>query len=298
MRSAADIDSSYYIDWQKVTDADVPAWLERFADAGAKRIVLGTNLLYRTLRSAEFRRMLTRELERLRLVLDGSHAPFSQAGLNMKESPEKDTVIRERLDMIRLCGDLGVKVLVNHLSCREEFYDVEAGVPELRRRAILALEKLLPQAERSGVTIALENIFFPSDGSAELLAITEYFASPHLGVCYDFGHANLIADRPGADPGRWPEKIRRVWNGRPVIWERNMLEKLLPQIVCLHMHDNNGFADQHLLPGKGNIDWAKLLPIAVSAPHLLSAETEVTVIAAGVDPAELCRTFRGLGFRS
>ena len=298
MRRAADIDTAYYADWHNVADAEVPAWRARFAAAGAKRIVFNTNLLYRSLHSAEFRRMLTREMGKLHLVLDGSHAPFSQAGLNMAESPEKEVVIRDRLDMIRLCGDLGVKVLVNHLSCREEFYDLEATVPELRRRAISALEKLLQQAERSGVTIALENIFFPSDGSAELLAITGYFDSPFLGVCYDFGHANLIADRPGAAADRWPEKLRRVWNGRPVIWERDMLARLLPQVVCLHMHDNDGSYDQHRLPGRGNVDWAKLLPQAVSAPRLLSAETEVTVVAAGVDPAELCRTFRGLGFRS
>jgi len=298
MRRAADLDAAYYVDWQNVTDADIPAWLERFAAAGARKMVLGTNLLYRSLGSAAFLKMLTREFDRLHLEFDGSHAPFSQAGLNMAESPEKDAVIRARLDMIRLCGDLGIKVLVNHLSCREEFYDLEATVPELRRRAISALEKLLPQAERSGVTLALENIFFPSDGSAELLAITGYFNSPHLGVCYDFGHANLIADRPGADPGLWPEKLRRVWNGRPVVWEHDMLAKLLPQVVCLHMHDNDGASDRHRLPGRGSVDWERLLPLAVSATRLLSAETEVTVVAAGVDPAELCRTFRRLGFRS
>lgn len=294
----SEVDLAYYVDWQKIADADVPAWLEKFAAAGAKKLVFGTNLLYRSLLSREFLARLTRGLEKYGLSLEGAHAPFAQAGLNMRESPEKDRVLQERRDMIALCGDLGVKVLVNHLSCREEFCDVDAPLSELHRRSVRSLEELLPAAEKAGIVLALENIFFPYDTPDELLALTRHFASPFLGVCYDFGHANVIADRPGASTAGWPDKLHRAWNGRPVVWERDILERLLPEVVCLHMHDNDGSWDQHRLPGQGNVDWKRLLPLAERAPRLLSAETEVTVVAAGIDPADLCATFRKLGFRS
>lgn len=294
----AETDAAYYVDWQNISDADVPRWLEKFAAAGAKKIVLGTNLLYRSLTSREFLGALTRGLERNGLTLEGAHAPFARAGLNLPGSPEKTRMLRERRDMIALCGDLGVKVLVNHLSCREEFCDVEASLDELHRRSVRSLEELLPAAEKAGIVLALENIFFPYDNPDELLALTAHFGSPFLGVCYDFGHANVIADRPGASTAGWPEKLHRVWNGRPVVWERDILKRLLPEVVCLHMHDNDGSWDQHLLPGRGNVDWKRLLPLAERSPRLLSAETEVTVVARGVDPAELCATFRKLGFRS
>ena len=294
----SEIDVAYYADWQKISDAEVPAWLEKFAAAGAKKLVLGTNLLYRSLTNPGFLKLLLRGLEKNGLRLEGAHAPFAQAGLNIPESPEKTRVLRERRDMIALCGDLDVKVLVNHLSCREEFCDVAASMSELRSRSVRSLEELLPAAEKAGIVLALENIFFPYDTPDEILALTAQFKSPFLGACYDFGHANVIADRPEASTAGWPEKLHRVWNGRPVVWEKDSLKKLLPEVVCLHMHDNDASWDQHRMPGQGCVDWAHLLPLAERAPRLLSAETEVTVVAAGVDPSNLCAAFRKLGFRS
>ena len=41
----SEVDLAYYVDWQKIADEDVPAWLEKFAAAGAKKLVFGTNLL-------------------------------------------------------------------------------------------------------------------------------------------------------------------------------------------------------------------------------------------------------------
>lgn len=298
MPKLSSLDVSYYADWHNVPDEDVPKLLAEFAAAGAKRIVFGTNLLHRSRQSTAFLKMLLRELERDGLVLDGSHAPFSQAGLNMPESPERQQVLRERLEMIALCGDLGIDTLTNHLSNREEFCDLEAAPEELRSRALRSLEFLLPQAEKHRVVLALENIFFPSDRPDELLAILDFFKSPFLGVCYDFGHANIVTARPGASDRDWPEKRKRIWRGRPVIWESDMLQRLLPEVVCLHMHDNDGVDDLHALPGTGTVEWKKLLPLLENAPRLVSPQTEVSIVQQNIPPELLCKTFRDLGFRS
>ena len=69
--------------------------------------------------------------------------------------------------------------------------------------------------------------------AAELAALADAFDDPvHVGCCYDFGHAELVNPH-----------------------HRQNLNLLGHRLHCVHVQDNHGKADEHLMPFYGTIDW-------------------------------------------
>lgn len=94
---------------------------------------------------------------------------------------------------------------------------------------------LAKEAERYGVTLALENVF--EQGPDTIKKLLEKINSLHLGFCFDTGHWLLFSKK------EWQE------------W----LEVLGNHLVEVHLHDNNGEMDQHLPPGDGTFDFIGFL---------------------------------------
>ena len=122
---------------------------------------------------------------------------------------------------------------------------VHPGVPrDLDAFARLNVARLTPHVERAArlnVGLALENVETPPPGAprdapdasvSRLAALIDAFDEPLVGACYDFGHAHLF----GGD-------------------HRGNLRRLGARVKALHVHDNHGAADEHLMPFFGNIDW-------------------------------------------
>ena len=93
-------------------------------------------------------------------------------------------------------------------------------------------------AREACIGIALENDYAYRPGVycadiAELTDLCDAFGDPaHVGVCYDFGHANLTGGR-----------------------HRQNLNAIASRLKAIHVQDNHGNADEHLLPFFGAIDW-------------------------------------------
>ena len=134
-----------------------------------------------------------------------------------------------------------------------------------------SLEELLPVAEKNGVVICIENIWAPITTAERLLEFINYFKSPWLGICYDAGHAHIASK-----PREIPNNADKCWGayGLPVGWDEHTLEKLLPEIVNCHLHDNHGLVDEHFLPGKGLIDWPPIMKLLKSAPKIRLIQNE------------------------
>lgn len=124
----------------------------------------------------------------------------------------------------------------------------------IRQRNLDWYGELLPLAESTGVGIAIENTsdaFRPgrSYGSipAELVDLVDALGSPVVGVCWDTGHGHLQGLKQG--------EALRALGGR---------------LKCLHVADNDGRSDQHVLPFCGTVDWpevmAGLRAVAYDAP--------------------------------
>ena len=108
------------------------------------------------------------------------------------------------------------------------------------------LTPFVEMAVKHGVGITLENMYDPTPqerlftASADnLLSLVDAFDPAAVGVCWDFGHANLV----GMDQ---VASIREVGGKR---------------LKAVHVADNNGVKDDHLLPFYGMIDWPPLMAV-------------------------------------
>jgi len=138
-------------------------------------------------------------------------------------------------DEIDFAARLNAQTLVLHPPCLGlNDPDDRIDAPEIRRIAAYAAER--------NVLLAVENM----RDSVWLLdrVIDEFGDDPNksnLGVCIDVGHANISRDAGGA---------------RETV--SNYLERYAAQLVHLHLHDNDGLRDEHLIPGNGTIDWDRV----------------------------------------
>jgi len=135
---------------------------------------------------------------------------------------------------IDFAESVGACVLVLHPVCLGLLKpDDRLDVPEILR--------LSEYAARRGVRLALENL----DDAIWLLdrVLEEIGDDPevtNLGICIDAGHAYM-----SHDAGRGPVC--------------NYLERYAGQLAHVHLHDNHGESDEHLIPGEGTIDWPRVL---------------------------------------
>jgi sugar phosphate isomerase/epimerase len=105
------------------------------------------------------------------------------------------------------------------------------------RRNLESLRELLPDSERYGVAMMLENLPGNFNSAAQLSDLLD--PMPALGLHLDFGHANLSVARNTA------AEILETFGGR---------------LRHVHLHDNRGGHDDlHLPLGAGNIDMGEVV---------------------------------------
>lgn len=126
-------------------------------------------------------------------------------------------------------------------------------------------DPLVEQAARLGIGIAIENMVQPHGEGAEhryfslpeeMIALCDDYNCPEVKICWDFGHGNT------AVPDR----------------HREALQMLGDRLVCVHVDDNFGLADDHLLPFCGSIKWEELMPVLgeLNFPGVLDIEVRFT----------------------
>jgi sugar phosphate isomerase/epimerase len=84
--------------------------------------------------------------------------------------------------------------------------------------------------EDLGVTVVLENLLEPDPDL--MIACCDRVASDRFRLCLDVGHVNV-----------WSELSHAEWVAR-----------MGRRLAHVHLHDNDGTADQHRPPGSGTID--------------------------------------------
>lgn len=99
-----------------------------------------------------------------------------------------------------------------------------------RVRSLSILLDVLPK----DACICLENLGSPYDKDcSHLLKLIEAVGSEQLGICLDTGHLNLCGGDPAAFVQQAGSRLR-----------------------ALHIADNEGYYDQHLMPyGRGTVPW-------------------------------------------
>lgn len=152
------------------------------------------------------------------------------------------------LKQIEACSILGIKYCVMHSVGTGSFgYDTPLEfMHEVNQRMY---NDLIPTAEKFKVCLTLESFGgIKIDGvmgydhfSNHEAMLNEYESlnTQYKAFCLDSGHTNVAV---GGGCLTVPEFIRYFGN----------------RIKMLHLHDNNGFTDQHLIPGQGNINWPEV----------------------------------------
>lgn len=227
------------------------AWLERASAAG-----FGAVELFADRQSLDYR-------ERTQLEDIGQWFRDAPAAPHALHTPPSANIAEpDRLRRRAHCDELKraleileyvpCKFVIQHLGAKDDLHHgkrIDA--------AFSSLEELNVFARDRGAAILLEN------GPSEFAApenLVRFLELTHLGngVSFDAGHAHL---RGGLEDG---------------------FHRLAPLIRSIHVHDNDGMQDQHLLPQSGSIDWRLAMRLLRGHPQT----HDLTLVAAIRDTGE------------
>lgn len=200
------------------------------AAAGFARISLaGGNYEESKYLAAEGRQHVNSLCEASALVIDSIHAPL---GSNIDIANPQERIRDFSVDLMKkalyACCEVKCPVLVLHLCNRFPENELAERIVAVRT----SLNELVPYAYQKNIHLAIENLIGESANVLFERMLGE-FRQEHVGVCYDTSHAYLTGNM------------------------YSLLETYGKRIIALHVSDNKGQLDDHMLPFEGAIDWAK-----------------------------------------
>ena len=166
------------------------------------------------------------------------HAPFAELCPCAIDPMVRDVTMRRFRQTAALSRAYGIRRIVVHSGFIPHVYYPVWFVEQSARffRALLDAE---PE-----VAICVENVL--DDDPASLMDLADAVDDPRLGLCLDVGHANAVSKIP----------------------VRQWLKRLAPRLMHLHLHDNDGAADLHQIPGDGSLGFPGLMDeIEAAAPE-------------------------------
>jgi sugar phosphate isomerase/epimerase len=161
------------------------------------------------------------------------HAPFSDLNIASLNPQIRENSLAQIIDAIRICNDLDIKLLTIHPGHKSPLgaYFLEK-IKDTNKKSLIQIDKA---GEEYGIVLALENI--PKmwvSLCSDAQEMRELIDGTNLKICFDVGHAHISDAVPG-------------------------FLKLKRDFVNLHLHDNNGDKDKHLVLGEGNIALEEIL---------------------------------------
>ena len=282
---------SFFTGSRNFSDALLPNVFLEFAANGAENVVIDEIMAGRILEDPRYYSNLERFARGAGVKLFEIHAPFGECwDLNCSVKSRRPYLVEGHIKCMNYAAEAGCKTYVIHVGAWDCIFRPEISLEKMRELALESVEKLLPEAEKAGIVLAVENSFEMSNATDEVLWILNHFDSPFLGCCFDVGHANYMAPARDGKPKNYSKyQVEQAWRGN-LIEEPAALEKLHSHIVTCHIHDNSGVGDDHDLPGRGTVDWEAVMPKLLSAPRLMSCQSEVGYVGRQVSIKELCQT--------
>lgn len=263
--------------------------LKDLSGNGIKNLVLESKIIERIFSEPELGFKYQKELKEFDLNLMDAHAPWGTwkyPGMPLEEFHELITLRHKAA--IRICNQFNVTSMAFHTGNTFNSIFGNFTLDDYYNMMIRTLEELIHDAEKYNVVLCLENQWTPLNHSSCLIKAVEYFNSPFIGLCYDTGHAHMAQCGKSDPENSW---VPQLWNdlGQPVKWEeKDMIDNFQPYVVNCHFHDNNGFQDNHKLPGEGTIDnWEHIIDVLRNAPRLQCIQSETSVSPAEMSVADL-----------
>lgn len=139
---------------------------------------------------------------------------------------------------LEIAEQIPFRFLVQHLGVSNESFEDKKF-----EAAMTSIEHLRAFAKPLGVRILLENIPNELSTPEKLVEMIQGAHFDDVGICFDFGHANLMTS------------------------VREAFEIVRNHVRSTHVHDNAKDKDSHLWPGAGTVDWKEAMELLRSAPQ-------------------------------
>ncbi len=160
----------------------------------------------------------------LGLKINFVHLDYLEINHIWEEGEKGDEVVADYLKDLDACHKNKIKLVVMHLTYK-------SIVPAPNEIGIKRLQKLADYAKKLKIKIAFENTKL----SGYLEYVFEHIKNNNIGVCFDSGHYHAFYK----DSFNWKAFKKKIF--------------------AVHLHDNFGIDDQHLLPFDGTTDWNDLI---------------------------------------
>jgi len=255
------VSASMTTDYASSTEDPRP-YLRRIAEAGFTHVhwcqQWNTPYLYAE-EEVDLLRALLAELGLRLLDLHGlvrDPLYFAAAGRGARE--EGLALVANR---IRMAARLGSDTIILHPP-EPKGHDWAAIWDGVRR----FIDSLVEVAAPLGVRLAMENLQ-TADTWEMIHRLLGLYDARAVGLCYDSGHGNMV---PGS---------------------LDRLEELRGRLFSVHLHDNDGSADQHRLPFTGTVDWDRLSAILAGSSYDRSISLESNTHTTGEKGEEAERVY-------
>jgi len=165
------------------------------------------------------------------------HAPFLNIDISSPDNSQRQYSLDELHKAAEAAAMLDVRHFIIHPGPDSQIsFTIEERMQRLRNTADV-LDKVAVRCGELGVVLVLENMLphLPFGNTSDMLWIMGAIRNLNIATCLDTGHASLSGDL------------------------YNVMFKLSGHLRVIHANDNALRADDHLPPGKGSIDWRRLL---------------------------------------
>lgn len=173
------------------------------------------------------------------------HAPHINVRLADINPRIREASVQSVKDGIDFASQIDARIVTIHLGSTSKGR-LKHCYESVRKALLESLTSLMEYAEKHDATVAIENVQSDSESvwqesigkrAEEIIAVLKEISARNIGVTFDVGHAHTVGD------------------------PADFAVKLAPYTVNIHLHDNDGSSDQHLVIGEGSVDFLKILRV-------------------------------------
>jgi len=163
------------------------------------------------------------------------HAPFAdRIDITSPDEQVREAAVAELIIACRAAALLGAENIVLHPGPEREGRPPHEEFLQRMHHAAVSLNKVAAYCCENGVQLLLENMLphLLFGQTSDMMFLLGEISTCTVGACLDTGHAHLSGDLGG------------------------VFHKLSGHLKMVHINDNHGDWDAHLIPGEGSIDWS------------------------------------------
>lgn len=157
------------------------------------------------------------------LNIENIHADYEGINSLWEDKQDSEELVKRYLSDVDDCYNNQIPTMVMHLT-------TGTNPPMPNELGIERMKRIVERAEQKNINIALEN----TRKIEHLDFVYKKIKSDRLKFCYDSGHEHCFTKG------------------------KNLLDQYGDKLIALHLHDNDGTADQHRIPYEGTIKWNEI----------------------------------------